>query len=105
MDKLLTVRIDLVTLAEFRAAVKILRGRSVSAHLHNYVIQQILEARSKVSEEEFDSLVAEQVKSIQKRSNKKQAERKRRDQATDGVKKRGSSMKRAAIPLLKETSK
>lgn len=56
-DKMLTVRMDLDTLAAYSAAVDIFNGRDVSAFTHNFVVETINGARKQVGEEQFQSLV------------------------------------------------
>lgn len=62
-------------MAEFKAAVEIIGARSINALVHQMVIQKIREAKKLVSDEEFQQIVAEQTKSIEKRSKRKSKER------------------------------
>lgn len=56
----LTLKLDLDMLAEFAVAVKLFRGRSVSSHLHQFVIGQINEAKKLVPSAEFTRMVEDQ---------------------------------------------
>ena len=74
--KLLTVKFDLDTLAEFAAAVEIFRARSVSEYIHRFVIRSIEEAKQKVSLAEFTGIVEQKKQEILDRSELKSRERK-----------------------------
>jgi hypothetical protein len=67
-QKTLTVKLDLDTLAEFAVAVRLLRGRSISSHVHQFVISQINEARRLVSPEQFRQLVEDQKEATSSRA-------------------------------------
>jgi hypothetical protein len=67
-QKNLTVKLDIELLAEFAVAVRILRGRSVSAHLHHYIVSQINDARKMVPPDEFRRMVEEQKELTKERS-------------------------------------
>jgi hypothetical protein len=69
--KTLTLKLDLRTLAEFAVAAKLSRARSVSSFLHNYVVNQINEARHSVTADEWDRLVEEQERVTMERSRAK----------------------------------
>lgn len=75
-DKTLTTKFTMEMMAEFKAAVEILGARSINAMVHQMVSRKILEAKKLVSDEEFQEIYEEQVKSIKKRSRKKSKERK-----------------------------
>lgn len=66
--RLLTLKLDEETLAEFAAAASIKRARSMSAHLHNFVVAEINEARQMVTSSEFQKLVDEHRKATDERS-------------------------------------
>lgn len=66
--QLLTLRLDLETLAEFNAAARVFRARSVSSFLHNYVVAQINEAKKKVTPDEFQEIVEEEKQITLERS-------------------------------------
>jgi hypothetical protein len=66
--KLLTVKLDLQTLAEFSVAVKVFRGRSVASHVHNFIINQIRLAKHEVGDEKFAEMVGEQLQETLERS-------------------------------------
>lgn len=76
-DKLLTLKVDLETLAEFQAAAKILGARSYATLLNQHVVQDIRQAKELVSKEEFERIKGEKKVQIQKRSEQKSMERKK----------------------------
>lgn len=71
--RLLTLKVDSLTLAEFAAAATIFRARSVSSFLHQYVVGQINEARKMVPPEEFERLVEEHMRATEARSKLRSA--------------------------------
>lgn len=66
--KMLTVKFDLKTYMDYSAAVEVLRGRSMSEHIHQFVIRSIEEARRKVSEEEFRAVIDKKLRELKERS-------------------------------------
>lgn len=77
--KLLTLELDLETLAEFSAACEVFGARSKSTFLNQYVVQKIREAKQTVSKEEFSGIYEKQLKEIQERSQRKSLERKQKN--------------------------
>lgn len=75
--KLITLEVDLETLAGFSAAVEVFGTKSYAGILHPYVVQKIREAKSLVSKEEFEKLVQKKTNEIQERSKIKSLERKK----------------------------
>ena len=74
--KLLTVKFDIDTLAEFGAAVEVLRAGSVSEYVHRFVMRSIEEARSRVSPAEFAEIAGREKQEILERSEMRSKERK-----------------------------
>ncbi|MDQ3919437.1 MAG: hypothetical protein M3348_13280 [Acidobacteriota bacterium] len=74
----MVVELDPVDYNDFRAAVHLLRKRSMSAFVHEYAIDTINMAREKFSDEEFRRAAEEVSREITKRSRKKSAERRKR---------------------------
>lgn len=74
---LLTLKTDADTLAEFAAATTILRARSMSSHLHQFVVQQINEAKKMVEPKVFAELVAKHKRETEQRSKFRSNVRKR----------------------------
>lgn len=72
--KLLTLKLDFQTYAEFAAAVVILRGRTLSSFVYQFVVSKIREAQTHVSPEEFNNVVEIQKIEILKRSEIKKRE-------------------------------
>lgn len=73
--KLLTLEVDLDTLAEFSAARIIFGAKSNASLLHQQVVTKIREAKSLVSKEEFEEKVDQQKTEIAERSKRKSLER------------------------------
>ena len=74
--KLLTLELELETLAEFSAAAEVFGARSKSTFLNQYVVQKIREAKQTVSKDEFAAVYAKHLEAIQERSERKAKERK-----------------------------
>lgn len=68
---LLTLSLDLDTLAEFAVSSKVFRARSVSSYLHQYVVSQINAAKREVSADEWKRLVLTQKEATIARSEAK----------------------------------
>lgn len=83
---LLTLKVDLQTLAEFSVAAKLWGARSNSTFMNQYVVQKIREAKGLVSEDEFKELVEKQKEEILNRSLQKSLERKNKEGNEDSVK-------------------
>lgn len=75
--KLLTLELDLQTLAEFSAAAEVFGSRSKSTFLNQYVVTKIREAKEIVSKDEFAEKVAKHLEMIQVRSERKSLERRK----------------------------
>ena len=73
--KTLTTRFDAQTWAEFSAAVEVLGFRSINSLVHQLVMTKIREAKDAVDAAEFQQIVEDQKKQIQKRSKLKTRER------------------------------
>lgn len=83
--KLLTLEVDLDTLAEFSAAAEIFGARSKSTFMNQYVVQKIREAKEMVSKEEFSEKFSKHLKKIKERSKRKSRERINSQAASSGV--------------------
>lgn len=90
--KLLTLELDLETLAEFSAACEVFGARSKSTFLNQYVVQKIREAKQTVSRDEFSKIFDKQMQEIQERSERKSLERKKASAVVSG----GTSIKAQA---------
>jgi hypothetical protein len=88
MDKkTITVKVDDDLLVEFAVAVRILRGRSVSSHVHQFLIREINAARQMVTPEEFQALMEEQrAYTLDRSRSRSEASRKPATSANVGVK-------------------
>lgn len=75
--RLITLKVDADTLAEFAAAASVFRARSVSSFLHQYVVGQINEARKMVSDDAWQKLVADHKRATEERSKLRAAVHKR----------------------------
>jgi hypothetical protein len=73
--KLLTLELELETLAEFSAAAEVFGARSKSTFLNQYVVQKIREAKQTVSKDEFSAVYNKHLEAIQERSERKSKER------------------------------
>lgn len=69
--KLLTLKLEPDTYAEFGAAAKVFRARSMSSFVHQYVVTQINAAKKEVSKEDFARLVEQQKLETAARSREK----------------------------------
>ncbi len=85
--KLLTVKFELRTLAEFAVVAELNRARTVSEFVHRFAVRTIEEAKTKqqVSEEEFERRTLEKQALIMERSVLKSAQRKNTPPKEDGV--------------------
>jgi hypothetical protein len=80
----LSLKLDLQTLVEFAVAAKVLRARSLSGHIHQFVVSQINEARRLVTDDEWNRLVAAQRSVTLARSREKSKLRARNEQPVNG---------------------
>lgn len=90
--KLLTLELDLETLAEFSAAAEVFGARSKATFLNQYVVQKIREAKQTVSNDEFAAVYAKHLEAIQQRSERKSKERKMSVASTNQAKKTESNL-------------
>lgn len=67
-QKTLTVKLDLDLMVEFAVAVRILRGRSVSSFVHQFIVNQVNNAREMVDPVEYLRMVEEQKEATRERS-------------------------------------
>ena len=105
--KLLTLELDIDTLAEFSAAAEVFGARSKSTFLNQYVVQKIREARQTVSKEEFEALVKKQKKQILQRSEQKSLERRASIDKSAPITEEKiivSDSKKQTIPIMREAA-
>lgn len=75
--KMLTVKFDLHTLAEFSATAELNRARSMSEYVHRFAVRQIEETKKRVDLKTFEEMYRRKLADMQERSAQKAKERKR----------------------------